>query len=106
MHCTLGDLAIGLSALVLALVLTRATAPARWHWGRIAVLTTVIGTAYTIFSEWMNTVALQGWRYSDAMPVVRAFGVEIGVSPLLQWLLIPPLALRLALRGLLRVDDR
>ncbi|MGH8725528.1 MAG: hypothetical protein ACREU1_11770 [Burkholderiales bacterium] len=97
-HCTLGDLAIGLSALVFALVLTRSQALASWRWRRIAVLTTMIGIAYTAFSEWMNIVALQSWKYSDLMPVLGALGVEVGLSPLAQWLLIPALALLLARR--------
>jgi len=97
-HCTLGDIAIGASALILALLLTRAGALAVWRWGRIAALTALIGTAYTVFSEWMNTIALQNWKYAESMPILRAFGLEIGVAPLLQWLLIPPLALFLGKR--------
>lgn len=44
----------------------------------------------------MNTVARAGWEYSALMPVVRFLGLEIGLSPLLQWMVIPPLALWLA----------
>jgi hypothetical protein len=78
---------------MLALVLTRGGAGAAWPWGRIAALTALIGTAYTVFSEWMNTVVSQSWKYGAWMPVLRAFGLEIGLTPFLQWLLIPPLAL-------------
>ena len=46
----------------------------------------------------MNTVALRSWEYSEAMPRVPLGNIEIGLSPLAQWLLIPPLALWLALR--------
>src|SRR5258708_38407934 len=53
-HCTLGDLIIGTSALLIALVFTRSEALTRWRWGRIAGFVVVIGTSYTIFSEWMN----------------------------------------------------
>ena len=53
-HCTLGDALIGVSALAAALVLTRAAEPARWRWARIAILTTVLGATYTVFSEWMK----------------------------------------------------
>jgi len=60
-------------------------------------VTTLAGTAYTAFSEWANTVALHNGAYSELMPGVRVFDVEIGLSPLAQWLLLPPLALRLAL---------
>jgi hypothetical protein len=33
------------------------------------------------------------------MPVVRLGGLEFGVTPMLQWLLLPPLALWLARRA-------
>lgn len=94
-HCTLGDLAIGLSALLIALVMTRSPAVAGWRPGQLAILTAAIGTGYTAFSEWMNTAA-ENWKYAELMPVVRLFSVEIGVSPLAQWVLIPPVALYLA----------
>jgi hypothetical protein len=94
-HCTLGDLAIGLSALFIALILTRSPAVARWRLGRVTALTVAIGIGYTGLSEWMNTAA-RNWTYADLMPVVRLLGVEIGVSPLAQWMVIPPAALYLA----------
>ena len=103
LHCTAGDAMVGVFALVLALVLVRASALALWRWPRIVLLTMIIGVGYTAFSEWMNIVALQSWTYADSMPVLRAFGLEIGISPLVQWLLLPPLALRLARRRVLGV---
>lgn len=96
-HCTLGDVIVGAAALAVALIVTRAPQVAHWRWMRIAIVTALAGTVYTGFSEWMNTVARDGWAYSEWMPVVRLFGAEIGLSPLAQWLILPPLALRLAL---------
>ena len=95
-HCTAGDALIGVSTLALALILTRAAEPARWRWVRIAILTAVLAAAYTVFSEWMNAAVLRSWTYSELMPVLRVAGVELGVAPLAQWLLLPPLALRFA----------
>lgn len=97
-HCTIGDVIIGTSALILALVLTRAGTLTTWSWSRIAALTVLTGAGYTVFSEWINTVATQSWKYADAMPVLRVSGVELGLAPLLQWLLVPPLALLLGSR--------
>jgi hypothetical protein len=37
--------------------------------------------------------------YSDLMPVVRLAGLEVAVSPLLQWVAVPALALACARRG-------
>lgn len=93
-HCTLGDVLIGFCVLVLALVLAGEGAMARWRWWRIAALMLLLGPAYTIFSEWLNTTLLR-WAYSDLMPTLQFGGVEVGVSPLLQWLIVPPLALAL-----------
>lgn len=96
-HCTLGDVAIGVAALLLALIATRAAGVRQWRFVRIAVVTALVGTVYTIFSEWMNTATPQGWAYSALMPVLPLFGTEIGLSPIAQWLILPLLALRLAL---------
>lgn len=97
-HCTLGDVMIGAAALALALIATRAAGIENWRLVRIALVAAFVGTVYTVFSEWMNTVARQGWAYSDLMPVVRLFGAEIGLSPIAQWLILPLLALPLALK--------
>ncbi len=97
-HCTLGDAIIGAATLALALIATRAPELARWRWARIAAVAALAGAGYTIFSEWVNTVVLDNWAYSERMPVLHVFGLEIGLSPLAQWLLLPPLALWLVLR--------
>ena len=97
LHCTAGDVMIGSVSLLLALVLGREQAPAQWHWRRIAVVLLLVGPAYTIFSEWLNT-SLFRWTYSELMPTLKVGTIEIGLSPVLQWLTIPPLALYLARR--------
>lgn len=95
-HCTAGDIAIGAAALMLALILGRERALAQWRRQRIAALTALAAAAYTVFSEWSNTAILGSWAYSELMPTLRLAGIEIGLSPLLQWLVLPPLALYLA----------
>jgi hypothetical protein len=93
-HCTGGDLLIALTCLALALVLAgEPTWPVRTH-RRVAALTIVFGVAYTAFSEWLNTTVRKTWAYSDLMPVVPIVGT--GLSPLLQWVAVPWLALHLA----------
>lgn len=98
-HCTAGDILIGTAAFVLALTATRARSLAEWRWASVAALTTVLGLAYTAASEWMNTTLREAWQYSEAMPTIGIAGVRIGLSPLAQWLAIPPLALYLAKRS-------
>ena len=97
LHCTAGDVMIGSASLLLALVFGREQAPAQWHWRRIIVVLLLVGPAYTIFSEWLNT-SLFRWTYSELMPTLKVGDIEVGLSPLLQWLLVPPLALYLARR--------
>jgi hypothetical protein len=95
-HCTVGDVLIGGLALLLALIVSREAGLAEWRWLRIALLTLVLGVGYTIFSEWMNLTVLRSWTYADAMPRVKLGGFEIGLTPLLQWLVVAPVSLYLA----------
>jgi hypothetical protein len=86
LHCSLGDVVIALSIYVLAgAALRRADWPASRPWAGSAIA--VIGAlAYTAWSEWYNVYRAGSWGYSASMPLF--FG--IGVSPLLQWLILPP----------------
>lgn len=91
MHCTGGDLLIAAFTLGLAwLTLGYPGWPAR-HFKRVAVGATALGVGYTIFSEWLNTSVHNNWSYSDLMPIIPLLGFEIGLSPVLQWSLIPPI---------------
>ena len=56
----------------------------------------LIGLLLTVVFELLATGPLERWRYGAAMPVVPGLGV--GLSPLMQWVLIPPFALWLARR--------
>lgn len=95
-HCTLGDLLIGVGALMSALILLRAGPHRQWRWRQILSATIVLGLAYTTFSEWINTAIRLRWAYSDLMPMLSI--LPIGLSPLLQWLLVPGAAFLLAVR--------
>jgi hypothetical protein len=61
---------------------------------RVAFLIVASGLVYTGFSEWLNATVRQSWRYSDLMPIIPWLG--LGLSPMLQWLVIPSLALAAA----------
>ena len=95
-HCTLGDVAIGTLALLIALIATRARAVETWRWRQVALFLVIPAIGYTALSEWINTIARGSWAYSALMPIVNLGGFEIGLSPLAQWLVIPPVALWLA----------
>jgi hypothetical protein len=64
LHCTGGDILIGMASLVGALVLVGRGWPER-GFGRVAVLTVALGVAYTAFSEWLNVSVRQSWAYSE-----------------------------------------
>ena len=55
----------------------------------VMIAALVIGLGYTVYSEWVNTVIRQTWTYSDLMPKLPLFGT--GLSPLLQWIIVPAL---------------
>jgi len=94
-HCSVGDVMIALTMFALAgMVLRRTDWPVSRPWTGGAMV--VIGTmAYTAWSEWHNVYQVGSWGYTASMPLI--FG--IGLSPLLQWLMLPP-ALVLAYRKL------
>jgi len=91
LHCTGGDILIALSSVILILFLAGDPAWPATGYRRVAVLTVIAGLAYTLFSEWLNVKVLGAWAYRDAMPLIPV--VDIGASPILQWLVIPSVAL-------------
>jgi len=87
-HCTGGDVLIATSSLVLSLfLLGRGWPTTHTAYVRVGASTVALGVAYTIFSEWLNIVVRQSWAYSELMPVVPV--LDVGLSPLGQWLIIP-----------------
>ena len=58
-----------------------------------------VGILLTVGFEFCDTNISLRWTYADLMPLVPPFG--IGLSPLLQWLIIPPLVIWLTRRHLL-----
>lgn len=97
-HCTGGDLLIALSSLVIAIVVVgERTWPIRSFWP-VTALSLSIGLTYTAFSEWFNIVIRQAWEYSNLMPVVSVFRLQVGLSPLVQWIAVPSAAFWLARR--------
>jgi hypothetical protein len=90
-HCTGGDLLIALGSLAVALLLAGSPAWPRRAFGLIAGLTIAFGLGYTGFSEWLNVSVRRSWAYSELMPVLPVAG-GIGLSPLLQWVVVPTLA--------------
>jgi hypothetical protein len=85
-HCSLGDVVIALAMFALAgMALWCGDWPVSrpWTGGVIVVIGAV---AFTAWSEWYNVYRVGNWGYTASMPMI--FG--IGLSPLLQWLILPP----------------
>ncbi len=91
LHCTAGDAAIASAALMTALLIAGEGDWPGTAYFKVAILTILIGFAYTVYSEWLNVYIRKSWAYAPAMPLVPPFG--IGLSPLLQWLVVPVLVL-------------
>lgn len=95
LHCSLGDVLILLAAYELtALALRDRHWPSSPGWFGVPLFT-LLGAGYTVWSEWFNVQVALAWDYAPAMPTVWG----IGLAPLLQWLVIPPIvALRVGRR--------
>jgi hypothetical protein len=95
-QATFGDAIITLLAYATAAVLT-----GRRLWlfaPRARELTTFLGVgiATTVGLEWWNVYVRHSWAYSRDMPCAAG----IGLSPVVQWIVLPPLILWLARRHL------
>lgn len=99
MSATFGDVGFALTAFWTASVAARSREwilrPTRLP---VAVYVTV-GIILTLGFEYYYTTISLRWTYSELMPLVPPFGT--GLSPLLQWLVIPPLVIWLTRRHLL-----
>jgi hypothetical protein len=100
LHCSLGDVVIALTMFALiGAAMRHLDWPASHPWtgGTMFVAGAVVFTAW---SEWQNVYRAGNWGYTESMPTI--FGV--GLSPLLQWVILPPLIVG-AYRTILQVLD-
>jgi hypothetical protein len=93
-HCTAGDVMIAIQALLLSVMLSARHGWPRLGHGRVLGIATSIGVAYTVLSEWVNTQVTMSWQYAESMLQIPPLGT--GIAPLLQWIVVPPLAYWLA----------
>lgn len=97
-HCTAGDVVIGGVAMLVALAAFGRDWPdTTQSRTRVTAAVTVMGVAYTIFSEWLNVDVRGAWAYGPTMPTLPLLGT--GLAPLMQWLVIPPVALWYGVRA-------
>ena len=93
-HCVLGDVLIAVSVYLLTVIVFRELYwPERRPWPAGAFMLAA-GLGFTIFSEWYNVYVVGAWAYQPTMPLVAG----IGLTPLLQWVVVPTLMLFIARR--------
>jgi hypothetical protein len=56
----------------------------------VMLAATILGLGYTVYSEWLNVNVRETWAYTAWMPRIPPLGT--GLSPLLQWIVVPGLA--------------
>lgn len=90
-HGTVGDLFISAATLMASLAIFGDRRWPAYGFCRVAISTFLFGLGYTIYSEWMNVAVRHTWAYSKLMPTLPPLGT--GLSPLLEWIAVPALAL-------------
>lgn len=90
-HCTGGDALIGLASLAVALLIFGGRDWPHTCFGPVMAVAVAIGVAVTVYLEWLNVEVRGAWAYAEEMPRIPPLGT--GLSPVLQWLALPPLAL-------------
>lgn len=93
-HCTGGDLLIAAGALTLAIIVFGNRQWPDQHFLRVTIAAIAFGLLYTVFSEWLNVDIRRSWAYKDSMPRLPVLGT--GVTPFLQWLIVPTLGFWMA----------
>lgn len=90
-HCTGGDMLIASVTIFAALLVFGQGWPTeRAVYRNVALAAIVLGTATTVYSEWLNVNVRGTWAYSPWMPQLPPLGT--GLSPLIQWLIVPSVA--------------
>lgn len=88
-RATLGDVSIALVAFWAVALTARSRdwilRPTTWQVTGLVV----VGVLITVVMEWLAIHVLDRWAYAASMPVVPA--LQLGLSPLLQWVILPPL---------------
>lgn len=97
LHCTLGDAVIAFLAFLAALWMAflLGSRPRPWTVGTIAVAG---GLTTTLVMEVLSTQVWNRGAYAPAMPIIP--GASVGLAPVLQWLVVPSVALLLVGRSL------
>lgn len=101
---TVGDVGISLLAFWAVAAISKSRQwfhqPQRWQVG-IFIL---VGVVITIIFEALATEVFKLWTYADTMPTLPL--LRTGLSPLLAWILIPPVVMWLVQRQLTSTENK
>jgi hypothetical protein len=97
-HCTLGDVVITLGCFWLVALITKSRSWFLNPTKNRLLMFVAFGVSYTIFSEIKNVSLNKLWGYSELMPVIPF--IEVGIIPLIQWIIVPPLLIFIVRRQL------
>ncbi len=97
-HCTLGDVMISLAGFWFVALILRSRSWFLNPTKKKLLLFVAFGVSYTIFSEIKNVSLNKLWDYSDFMPVIPY--IDVGIVPLIQWIILPPLLIFIVRRQL------
>jgi len=97
-HCTLGDVMISLAGFWFVALILKSRSWLLNPTKKKILLFVAFGVSYTIFSEIKNVSLNKLWAYSDFMPVIPY--IDVGIVPLIQWIIIPPLLVFIVRRQL------
>jgi hypothetical protein len=95
-HCFVASLGDGVLVLIIFAAVWAVTGRVRWYAspgaaGYATML--VVGLAIAVAVEWIALEVLGRWAYTDRMPLVP--GLDIGLAPVAQMLVLPPLIFRI-----------
>jgi hypothetical protein len=88
-RATAGDVALALLAFW---TVAATTGSRRWilrPTGRQVLALVAVGVLVSVLMEWLATQVLNRWAYAESMPILPV--LRVGLSPVLQWVLLPPL---------------
>ncbi len=91
LHCMAGDVLIALVAVIAALLAVGSPSWPEQRFAAVMLGTVAVSVVITIAVEYLSTVVWQLWAYTETMPTLPWIGT--GLSPVAQWVLLPPLAL-------------
>jgi len=98
-HCTFGDVLLTLGSFWLVSIVSR-NRRCSLKLNRLNFIGFImIGIIGTVISERVNVHILKSWVYNQSMPIIP--WLNVGLTPILQWVIIPPAAILLVKHHLL-----